>query len=150
MRISMTGGRDGTIGSAVSNYLIDGWQTDDPLTPEIEADSPDEQELIKFGGIFGTGAPYAQIPYGATILNATLTYKTFDTGSTPPSPGPWGVAALNQPFNTASTKYADFPSSNGNPLLPSRGAWFRDGQDQVGHPYATRPVGAFAGTPTNT
>jgi hypothetical protein len=146
VRISMTASRDGTIGANVSNYLIDGWQTDDPLTPEIEADSPDEQELIKFGSLFGTGP--GQIPQGATILDAKLTYKTYDTGTTPPSPGPWGVAALNQPFTTA-TRYADFPSSNGNPLLPSRGAWYQDGQDQVGHPYATRPTGAFASPGTN-
>ncbi len=147
IRISMTAARDGTDGNSVANYLIDGWQTDDPLTPAIEADSPDEQELIRFDNIFGTNA--GQIPVGATILDAQLTYRTHiatppATDTTSNSAGPWGVAALMQPFTTA-TRYADFPSSNGNPLLPSRGAWFEDGQDQVGHPYATRPVGAFAG-----
>jgi hypothetical protein len=135
MRISMTATRDGTNGNSVGNYTIDGWRTDDPETPEIEGDSPDEQSLMRFANIFGAGA--GQIPLGATILGATLTNKTFDTGTTPVSPGPWGVARLLQPFTTA-TRYADFPSSNGNPLLPSRGAWFEDG-------YATRPVGAFGG-----
>jgi hypothetical protein len=135
IRISMTASRDGTNGNSVGNYLIDGWETDDPDTEPIE-NSPDEQELISFPNIFGNGA--GQIPLGATILDAQLTYKTFDTGTTPPSGGPWGVAALLQPFTTA-TRYADFPSSNGNPLLPSRGAWFEDG-------YATRPTGAYAGT----
>ncbi len=149
MRISMTASRDGTDGNATTTYyLIDGWRTDDPITPEIETDSPDEQELIRFANIFGNGA--GQIPLGATILGSTLTYRTYDTGTSPPSPGPWGVAALLQPF-TSATRYADFPSSNGNPLLPSRGAWFQDGQDQpIGHPYATRAVGGFGGTSTNT
>lgn len=134
--------RDGSNGLLVGNYLIDSFQADDPITPAVE-DSNDEQELIKFGGIIGNGA--GQIPLGATILDAQMTYKTYDTGTTPPSPGAWGVAALNQPFTTA-TRYADFPSSNPNPLLPYRGAWFEDGADQaIGHPYATRPVGAFAG-----
>src|SRR6185503_20942824 len=98
MRISMspTAGRDGTNGANVTNYLIDGWATDDPLTPAIEADSPDEQELIRFGGVFGNGA--GQIPLGATILDANLTYRTYDQGTTANSPGPWGVAALLQPF----------------------------------------------------
>jgi hypothetical protein len=134
IRISMTASRDGTNGQAVGNYLIDGWETDDPDTEPIE-NSPDEQELVQFNSIFGSNP--GQIPLGATILNAQLTYKTFDTGTTPPSGGPWGVAALLQPFTTA-TRYADFPSSNGNPLLPSRGAWFQDG-------YATRSTGGFAG-----
>jgi len=150
MRISQPGAaaRDGTNGNSVSNYLIDGWQTDDPTTMAIEADSPDEQELIRFDNIFGVGA--GKIPLGATILDAQLTYRTHiatppATDTTSNSAGPWGVAALMQPFTTA-TRYADFPSSNGNPLLPSRGAWFQDGADQpIGHPYATRPVGAFAG-----
>lgn len=135
IRISMTATRDGTNGNSVGNYTIDGWRTDDPDTPEIESDSPDEQSLMSFANIFGAGA--GQIPLGATILEASLTNKTFDTGTTPVSPGPWGVARLMQPFTTA-TRYADFPSSNGNPLLPSRGAWFEDG-------YASRPVGAFGG-----
>src|SRR6188768_1696297 len=76
--------RDGSNGNTSTNYLIDGFQTDDPLTPAIEADSDDEQELIKFGSIIGNSA--GQIPAGATILDATLTYRTYDTGTTPPSP----------------------------------------------------------------
>lgn len=135
--------RDGNDGlTTTTYYLIDSFQADDPVTPAVE-DSNDEQELIKFGSILGSGA--GQIPLGATILDAQMTYKTYDTGTTPPSPGAWGVAALNQPF-TAATRYTDFPSSNPNPLLPYRGAWFEDGADQaIGHPYATRAVGAFAG-----
>jgi hypothetical protein len=139
IRISMTASRDGTNGNNVNNYLIDGWRTDDPLTTEIEADSPDEQELIRFDNIFGGNA--GQIPLGATILDSKLIYKTSAVpatgGNTPVSPGPWGVAALLQPFTTA-TRHDDFPSDNGNPLTPSRGPWFEDG-------YATRPTGAFGG-----
>jgi hypothetical protein len=143
MRISMspTAGRDGTDGNAVTNYLIDGWQTDNPETPAIEADSPDEQDLIRFDNIMGSNA--GQIPLGATILDAQLTYKTHSGGSAQ-SGGPFGVAGLLQPF-TLATRYDDFPSANGNPLLPSRGAWFQDGEDVLGHPYATRSAGGFAG-----
>ena len=42
------------------------------------------------------------------------------------TPGPWGVAGLNQPFTTAHADWPDFPSNNGNPLQPYRGAWFED------------------------
>jgi hypothetical protein len=144
MRISMTASRDGTVGTAVTNYLIDGWATDDPLTTPIEADSPDEQELIRFDNIIGAGA----IPQGATILGAQLIYRTYNLGTTANSGGPWGVAALNQPFTSSGatpTRHADFPSDNGNPLTPSRGPWFQDTNVNTGQPYATRPVGAFAG-----
>jgi hypothetical protein len=145
--INSDNARNGTDGTAVTNYLIDGFTSDDPVTTPIE-NSNDEQELIKFGSIIGNTA--GQIPAGATILDATLTYRTYDSGTTPPSAGPFGVAALNQPFTTA-TRYEDFPSSNGNPLIPYRGAWFEDGADQpIGHPYATRPVGAFAGPNTGS
>src|SRR4051812_17737153 len=154
MRISVTGGtRDGTNGNTVTNYLIDGYAPDD-LTTGAYDPSPDEEELIRFANIFGSNA--GQIPLGATIIDAQMTYKTFDTGTTPPSGGPWGVAALNQPFTTA-TRYADFPSPAGatlnsptlnGPLPPGRGAWFEDGTDNPAHPgvpYSTRAVGAFAG-----
>lgn len=136
IRISMTGTRDGTNGYAVNQYLIDGWQTDDPETAPIESDSPDEQELIQFPNIIGAGA----IPQGATILDAKLIYRTYSSGTTANSPGPFGVAALLQPFTTA-TRYADFPSSNGPPPTFSRGAWWQDG-------YATRSTGGFAGPHT--
>jgi len=140
--------RDGTNGNTSTSYLIDGFQTDDPLTTTIEAYSPDEQDLIRFANIFGAGA--GKIPLGATILDAKLTYTTATTTNAE-SPGPFGVSALLQPF-TAATRYTDFPSSNSNALLKnSRGAWFRDGADQeIGHPYSLRPVGAFAGPNSST
>ncbi len=133
IRISYTTNRDGTNGYNVNQYLIDGYQTDDPETPEIEGDSPDEQELIHFPNIIGAGA----VPQGATILDAQLIYRTYSGGSTANSPGPFGVAALLQPFTT-DTRYADFSSASGPPPSFSRGAWFQDG-------YATRSTGGFAG-----
>lgn len=142
-----TNTRDGTNGNVVTNYLIDGFATDDPLTPATEADSREEQELIRFDGIIGVG----QIPAGATILDAKLTYKTAGTdGSTTDtavSPGPWGVAGLNQAFTTA-TRFTDFPSDANLPLQPYRGAWFQDHNPATNQPYATRSVGAFSGYAT--
>lgn len=137
---------DGVEGHTVQSYFVDGFQTDDPVTPAIEAYSADEQDLIRFSNIFGTGAAYPQIPLGATILDASLTHTTA-TVSNAQSPGAFGVAALLQPFTSATRYGTDFPSNNSNPLIKnSHGAWFQDGADQaIGHPYATRPQGAFAG-----
>src|SRR5687767_12790634 len=45
--------RDGVIGNNVNgSYIVDGFQVDDPLTPEIEARSFDEQDLMRFDNIF--------------------------------------------------------------------------------------------------
>src|SRR6186997_2077813 len=52
---------DGVEGSTVQSYFVDGFQTDDPLTTTIEAYSADEQDLIRFSNIFGTGAAYPQV-----------------------------------------------------------------------------------------
>ena len=59
MRISVTETRNGTLGSGVTNYLIDGYQPDNPETTNNEF-SPDKQGLLRFDNIFGNGA--GQIP----------------------------------------------------------------------------------------
>src|SRR5688572_19381578 len=65
MRISMTETRDGTLGSTVTNYLIDGYAPDNPETTMTNEFSPDEQGLLRFDNIFGSNP--GQIPLGALI-----------------------------------------------------------------------------------
>src|SRR3954462_13214220 len=97
MRISMTTSRDGTSGaSPTTQLLIDGYRADDPNTTTTNEFSPDEQGFVRFDNIFGNNA--GQIPLGATILDATIRLRT-GNASTSNSPGPWGVARLNQPFD---------------------------------------------------
>ncbi len=128
LRVSMNTGGDGTDGSTVTNYGVDGYRPDDPQTMANEF-SPDQPSLTRFDNIFGAGA--GKIPLGATILDATLRLKTTNGGSAN-TPGPWGVANLLQPF-TLATRYIDFPSAD---PLGYRGPWWQDG-------YSTRPVGGY-------
>ena len=82
-------------------------------------------------GSFGLTTCSAASParfHSALILNARLQLTT--AGGNGDSPGPWGVAALLQPF-TSATRYDDFPG--GGPV-GFRGAWWEDN-------YATRPAG---------
>jgi hypothetical protein len=52
-------------------------------TVEIDRDGPgrDQQVLLRFDNIFGTGA--GQVPLGATITSATLTLQVNDSGDSP-------------------------------------------------------------------
>src|SRR5215213_2665755 len=62
-RISELPADDGTDGSAVASYFIDGFAT--------AGASPDAQGLIRFDNLIGNGA--GQVPANATILSAKLT-----------------------------------------------------------------------------
>jgi len=120
--ISDRGGEFERDGSTVPHYFLDGFQAD-PL-------SADEQGMIRFDNLVGNGA--GQIPSGATILDAQLTITTSPAGNAQ-SNGPWGVAALNQAFDSTTTYFGNFDCQC---ELISRGAWWQDG-------YSMRPSGGF-------
>ncbi len=125
---------DSVDGSTVQAYYMDGYNATNG--------SPDEQDLVRFDNIIGSNA--GQIPSGAFILGAQLQYTT-GQASAAQSNGPWGVAGLNQAFDSNTEYFADFPCSNCN-MLGSRGAWWQDGAvDPIGHPYSTRPSGGIGG-----
>jgi len=107
-------------GSEVVNDFLDGYQKDN---------SPDEQFLVRFDDIIGDDP--GQIPAGATVLSAELTVTTSLVGNAQTG-GPYGVAGVLQPFDSA-TVYYDFIS---NTQMISRGPWWQDGS-------ATRPVGGY-------
>lgn len=79
-------GVDGYIGTVDTDVVAsgDGYTTAQNLDRFI-VDKPDvgtqgeEQGLLRFENIFGPGA--RQIPFGAQVVNATLTLKGYDTGT---------------------------------------------------------------------
>ena len=83
------------LGSTVGAFYVDGYPG--------HADSADQNALIRFDGIFGTGS--GQIPPGAKIAKAQLMITT-QTGGNSASPGPFVVDRLVVPFD-ANTTYAD-------------------------------------------
>ena len=103
-------------GAFTPEYFVDG--------SNAAGDSPDTQGIVRFDNIFGTGA--GQIPFGATILGASLDITTSDQSTAADSNGPWGVSRLLQGFTT-STAYGQF-----GPMGPD----FRSGS-------ATRAIGGF-------
>lgn len=119
---------DGTLGASTPNYFLDGSGANG---------SPDEQGVIRFDDIFGTGP--GQIPQGATILRASLTVATNggDPLTTPPgnanaqTGAPFAVVGLLQPVS-ATSRRIDFGSRG-----PS---WRQFGQLNFS---ASRPVAGF-------
>ncbi len=109
-------------GGTIPSYYLDGYKTD--LT------SPDAQGLLRFDDVIGSGP--GQIPAGAAILGAELTLTTSLAGNAQTA-GPYGVAALLQPFDSTTSYFVDFTTETD---MGSRGAWWQDGS-------ATRPVGGF-------
>ena len=109
-------------GISTQNYFLDGFQPNQA--------SPDTQGLLRFDNIFGSDP--GQIPSGATILSAELIVTTSLVGNAQTG-GPYGVAALLQPFDSTTSYFSDFSSTTD---LVSRGAWWQDGS-------ATRPVGGY-------
>jgi hypothetical protein len=83
------------LGSTVGAFYVDGFPG--------HVDSADQNALVRFDGIFGTGA--GQIPPGAKIAKAELVITT-QTGGNSPSPGPFVVDRLVVPVD-ANTTYAD-------------------------------------------
>ena len=124
-RIDERGGTNDIDGATVTSYFLDGF---DAMAP-----SPDQQVLLRFGNMIGNGS--GQIPAGAVILDAQLQLRT-GTGTNADSPGPFGVAALLQPFDQTTTYFGNF-TCNGC-ALGSRGAWWEDG-------YTSRPLAGFGG-----
>jgi hypothetical protein len=118
-----------TDGSTVASYYMDGYSPDDD-DADINPESPDTQNLIRFDNIIGPGAN--QIPTNATILDAKLTLTTSLAGNAQTS-GPYGVFGLLQSFDSSTSYYSNFSSATN---FGSRGAWWQDGS-------ATRPVGGF-------
>jgi hypothetical protein len=120
---------DGTLGANTPNYFVDGSGANG---------SPDEQGVIRFDNIFGTGP--GRIPQGATILRASLTVTTNggDPLTTPPgnslaqTNAPYAVVGLLQPASPASRRI-DFGSRG-----PS---WRQFGQLNFS---ASRPIAGFA------
>ncbi len=124
-RISERGQSDPALdlnGSEAPTYFLDGFNASNA--------SPDEQALMRFDNIIGSEA--GQIPSNATILSAKLTLTTSAAGNAQTA-GPFGVAGLNQPFDTSTTYFGSFSSSTD---FGSRGAFWKDG-------YSTRPTGGY-------
>jgi hypothetical protein len=109
-------------GISTQNYFLDGFQPNQA--------SPDTQGLLRFDNIIGSDP--GQIPSGATILSAELIVTTSLVGNAQTG-GPYGVAALLQPFDSTTSYFSDFSTTTD---LVSRGAWWQDGT-------ATRPVGGY-------
>jgi hypothetical protein len=112
-------------GSTVQNYFLDGYAP-------APTNSPDAQGLIRFDNVIGAGA--GQVPVGAFILDAQLQLTTSQVGSAQTN-GPWGVSRLLQPFDSTTSYFANYPSSD---PLGSRGAWWQDA-------YSARPTGGYPG-----
>jgi hypothetical protein len=125
-RISELLADDGDNGSDAASYFLDGYSAAVGTT----AASPDAQGLIRFDNLIGNGA--GQVPANATILSAKLTLTTSLAGNAQTS-GPFGVAGLNQAFDSSTGYFSSFTSATD---FGSRGAWWQDG-------YATRPVGGY-------
>ncbi|MGN6506950.1 MAG: DNRLRE domain-containing protein [Tepidisphaeraceae bacterium] len=110
------------------NMPLDGLDASNP------ANSPDTVGLLRYDNIFGNGP--GQIPVGAYILSANLTLTTY-TSSSANSGGPWGVAALTQPFS-GSTTYNSYVQNAADPIGSGGnvGPWYTTGT-------ATRAVGGI-------
>jgi hypothetical protein len=83
------------LGSATGAFYVDGFPG--------HVDSADQNALMRFDGIFGTGT--GQIPPGAKIAKAQLMITT-QTGGNSASPGPFVVDRLIVPVDE-NTTYAD-------------------------------------------
>ena len=114
-------GTDDADGADVASKYLDGYAKDS---------SPDVQYLIRFDDIVGSDVN--QIPEGATILNAEITFNTSLAGNAQTG-GPYGVAGLVAEFDSGTTYWDDFSSDT---EMGSRGPWWQDES-------ATRPVGGF-------
>jgi hypothetical protein len=137
-----------TDGSAVGTAIINGYS---------QGVTPDAQGLIRFDNIFGNGA--GLIPSGAFILDAQLQLLTeggatgsangqSNAGAVPPtdisgSAGPFGVAALLQPFSSTTDYYVDYPNP-GDPF-GGRGPYYT-ARGPANEIYSQRPLGGFGTT----
>ena len=115
--------------STVASQFLDGYQADGTDANTLP-DSRDDQLLIRFDNIIGNGP--GQIPSGATILDAKLTFVTSLAGNAQTN-GPFGVAGLVDPFDQNTSYFTNYSSDTN---WGSRGPWWQDGS-------ATRPVGGF-------
>lgn len=125
-KIDERGGTNEYDGDGRVNAFLDGFQGLDDTSR-----SPDAQYLLRFADIIGPGAN--QIPSGAFILDAKFTMTSYTSGSSGTA-GPFGVAGLNQAFDSSTTYFGSFTASDAT--FGSRGAWWEDG-------YATRPIAGF-------
>ncbi len=100
-------------GGTTSAWLQEGGTTTDGATLTAPtfldgpaAGSPNDQMLIKFGDLFGSGP--GQIPVGSTVQKAAfvLTTAGLADSTNSMSTGPYSAFQLNVPFTT-TTKYTD-------------------------------------------
>lgn len=89
------------LGSTAAAYFLDGFPG--------HADSADQNAIMRFDNIFGTGP--GQIPPGAKVTKAQLMLTT-GNGTNSRSPGPFVVDRLIVPV-TAATTYADLDAGDG-------------------------------------
>lgn len=89
------------LGSSAASYYLDGYPG--------HADSADQNAIMRFDNIFGTGP--GQIPPGAKVTKAQLMLTTAN-GANSRSPGPFVVDRLIVPV-TADTTYADLDAGAG-------------------------------------
>jgi len=117
-----------TLGRAVAADYVDGYpyhQGSDPT-----GDSPDENGIVRFDNIFGTGP--GQIPQGAVIVKAELQITT-NTGANSPSGGIFTVDRLLVPVDDTTT-YATL----------DQGAGFEGVRGQSGMSIGEVPVAGFS------
>lgn len=103
-------------------------------TPPGDSGSPDVLALVKFDGIFGSGA--SQVPARAEIAKGWLVLTT-SAGSNSQSRGPFSVYRMNDAWDASSTyasygaagpvagvDYAAAPSATVRPMEKNQQAWF--------------------------
>ena len=137
-----------TLGSAVSNYFLDGRPSNA---------SPDINGLLRFDNLFGNGP--GQIPPGAEVTDARLFITTSTVGSAQ-TDGPWIIDRLVVPVD-ANTTYAslggDPDTATFNGFEGARGAssgipvagFGAQAVGQVGEADVTELVQAWASGETN-
>ena len=130
--ISMDGVSGATIDQTdAANFYVDGATGG---TPPGDAGSPDVLALVKFDGIFGSGA--TQVPARAEIAKSWLVFTT-NNGGNSQSAGPYSVYRMNDSWDTSSTyatygnagpvpgtDYVETPTATVEPMEKNQQAWF--------------------------
>ena len=130
--ISMDGVSGATIDQTnVANFYVDGATGG---TPPGDSGSPDVLAMVKFDGIFGSGA--SQVPARAEIAKSWLVLTT-NNGGNSQSGGPYSVYRMTDAWDTTSV-YADYgpagpvagtdyvadPTATVAPMEKNQQAWF--------------------------
>ncbi len=130
--VSMDGVSGATIDQTnVANFFVDGATNG---TPPGDSGSPDTLAMVKFDGIFGSGA--SQVPARAEIAKSWLVLTT-NNGGNSQSAGPYSVYRMTDAWDATST-YASYgaagpvagtdyiatPTATVAPMEKNQQAWF--------------------------